>query len=68
MGFAFATSACLGCGRLFTYNPVRVPSLFGEPICQLCITRVNEERPKRGLPLWPVAADAYEPVDEAELG
>jgi hypothetical protein len=27
MGYAFATSPCIGCGRLFSYNPVRVPSL-----------------------------------------
>jgi hypothetical protein len=67
VGFAFATGTCLGCNRLFTFNPVRVPSLGGHPICRECIEIVNKERPRRGLPPWPVPADAYEAVEESEL-
>lgn len=72
MGYAFATSPCIGCGRLFSYNPVRVPSLTWkgtrEPICLACVERVNPQRIANGLePIVP-APDAYEPCDESELG
>jgi len=73
MGYAFVTSACFGCKRLFCYNPIRVPSIRDpatgqrEPICQACVNRANPERIKNGLdPIVP-APDAYEAVDEAEL-
>jgi hypothetical protein len=26
MGYVFVTSQCFGCGRIFSYNPLRVPS------------------------------------------
>lgn len=71
MGYAMATSNCFGCGRVFSYNPVRVPSVrvrgSREPICQDCVNRANPERIKNGLePIVP-APDAYEPVNEEEL-
>ena len=71
MGYAFATSACFGCGRLFTYNPVRVPSIrikgVREPICLACITATNPKRIANGLePITP-HPEAYEPCDEREL-
>ena len=48
MGYVTATSPCAGCGQLFTYNPVRVPSIRigGErqPICRACIDRANPIR------------------------
>ena len=71
MGYALATSHCLGCKRLFSYNPVRVPSLrvngVREPICQSCIDRANPERIKKGLPPLVPHPDAYQPCDEGEL-
>ncbi len=72
MGYAFVVSACFGCGRLFTYNPIRVPSIrikgAREPVCQACINIANPQRVANGLnPIVP-AADAYEAVDERELG
>ena len=71
MGYAYMTSACIGCSRLFSYNPVRVPSVRikgnREPICEACVMRANPERIKNGLdPIVP-HADAYEPCHEEEL-
>lgn len=71
MGYAFCTSACIGCGRVFSYNPMRVPSVrvngSREPICEGCVTRVNPVRIAKGLaPIVPFP-DAYDPCDESEL-
>lgn len=71
MGYALCTSTCIGCGRLFSYNPVRVPSIpiHGDrkPICRDCVARVNPRRIANGLdPIVP-APDAYDAVDEGEL-
>jgi hypothetical protein len=71
MGYAFCYSACIGCNRTFSYNPVRVPSIrvngVKEPICRSCVERANPERIKKGLAPFVPAPDAYEPVDEQEL-
>lgn len=71
MGYATAMSTCFGCGKLFSYNPVRVPSIRIEgdrkPICRECVELVNPMRVKNGLePIVP-APDAYEACDEGEL-
>lgn len=72
MGYAFATSPCLGCGRVFSYNPARVPScsaVTGQraPICEACVESVNPSRVKNGLePIVP-HPDAYAPCEENEL-
>ena len=70
-GYVMGHSLCIGCGQLFSYNPMRVPSLFvngqREPICQACVHRVNPMRVKNGLaPIIP-HKDAYEPAREDEL-
>jgi hypothetical protein len=73
MGYALCTSNCFGCGRIFSYNPMRVPSIRDprtgskEPICQACVDRVNPIREQNGLPPIVPARDAYEPCDESEL-
>ena len=71
MGYAYAMSPCFGCKRIFSYNPMRVPSCtingHREPICQDCVARVNPMRKANGLePIVPLP-DAYEPCDEQEL-
>jgi hypothetical protein len=71
MGYALAMSGCIGCSRLFTYNPMRVPSITikgkREPICRDCVDRANPARIKNGLdPIVP-AHDAYDACDEGEL-
>ena len=71
MGYVFATSPCIGCRRIFSYNPMRVPSITyhgtREPICQDCVNRVNPMRIANGLdPIVPLPG-AYEVCDEWEL-
>jgi hypothetical protein len=71
MGYAIATSPCVGCKRLFSYNPVRVPSVRingnRQPICQNCVDVVNPKRIANGLdPIVPYP-DAYVACDEGEL-
>jgi hypothetical protein len=71
MGYVICTSACLGCGRVFSYNPVLVPSVTlrgtREPICGVCVERVNPMRIKNGLePIVPLPG-AYDACEEGEL-
>jgi hypothetical protein len=71
MGYAIAMSPCYGCGKVFGYNPMKVPSIKvngnKEPICLDCIERTNPRRIANGLePIIP-APDAYAPCDENEL-
>jgi hypothetical protein len=73
MGYAIVTSACFGCGRIFSYNPLRVPSITSpvtktrEPICRNCVERANPLRIKNGLPPIVPFPDAYDAIDETEL-
>jgi hypothetical protein len=64
MGVYTLMAPCFGCRKVFASNPHRVPSYKSEPICASCIVIVNARRKAAGLPLWPVPADAYEPVEE----
>jgi hypothetical protein len=71
MGYVSCMSACYGCKRIFSYNPVRVPSIringVREPICEICVKRANPERIANGLePIVP-APDAYTAADEYEV-
>jgi hypothetical protein len=72
-GFVQAFSPCLGCGRVFGYNPHRVPSSSAitgerEPICASCYALIQRNRKERGLPPFPDPhPDAYEPMPEEEL-
>lgn len=64
MGYMVAFGTCFGCKRTISFNPRSVPSYEGHPICRTCITTVNVRRKAAGLPLWPVAADAYRETEE----
>jgi len=71
--YAIAHGPCLACGRLFSFNPMRVPSFTPpggtrEPICRACMDRVNQQRQAQGLDPHPINADAYNPIAEEELG
>lgn len=71
-GYAFCLGNCIGCGKRFTFNPVRVPSVTvngsREPICLDCVNRANPRRIANGLePIVPLP-DAYEACPEEELG
>lgn len=65
MGYMYCMGPCFSCKKLFSFNPHRVPSYNGEPICRECIERVNTKRKEMGSPLWPVPRDAYEPEEVA---
>jgi hypothetical protein len=71
MGDVFALSACYGCGGLFTYNPLLVPSLVvkrtREPICRSCVEQANPERVARGLAPMEILPGAYDACEESEL-
>lgn len=73
MGWAFCLGNCIGCGRPFTFNPLRVPSLVHpatgnrEPVCQACIDRANPRRVANGLPPIVPHPEAYSEVNEEEL-
>ena len=71
MGYVLAHGSCFGCGRLFSFNPHRVPSIpvMGDrkPICRDCVEKVNPLRIAKGLePIVP-ALDAYVAIEESEL-
>ena len=67
MGFYSLIAPCFACKRVFASNPNAVPSYENQPICATCIAKANDNRKKRGLPLWPVPADAYAPAEEGAL-
>jgi hypothetical protein len=78
-GYATVVAACASCGRLFSFNPHRVPSIRlnrkGEPdpsaerkpVCRECIERANVRRFARGLPAIEVLPGAYDPLPAEEL-
>jgi len=55
MAYVYATSACFGCGRIFSYHPNKVPSIRDprtgsrEPICRACVNAANPRRVAKGL-------------------
>ena len=71
MGYAMAVGECISCKRIFSFNPMRVPSIsingVREPICQACVTRINPERKKNGVPEIVPHPEAYTACDENEL-
>jgi len=73
MGYAMAASACFGCGKVFMYNPHRVPSfpdpktMQKEPVCKECMELVNRRRVEIGVKPHPIHPDAYEPIKEEDL-
>jgi hypothetical protein len=64
MGYMTCLGSCFGCGKRFSFNPVRVPSIVHEgdrkPVCQECVDRVNPIREKNGLAPIVVLSGAYE--------
>jgi hypothetical protein len=71
VGFTLCIAPCAGCGKIITFNPVRVPSVrvhgVKEPVCKECIDKANFLRKEKGLQELEYASDAYEPCDEGEL-
>ena len=67
MGYAMVIGQCFACSKVFSFNPHKVPSYQGKPICRSCIKTANVKRKELGNPQWPVPENAYEPIDEYEL-
>ena len=65
-----AVAPCLRCGRMFGFNPHRVPSILmpetgqREPLCGNCLTVLNEVRRGMGLDPYVPLPGAYEPAAE----
>jgi len=67
MGYAYCTGPCETCGKLFVFNPRKVPSMDNKVFCRECVEEANEIRKEKGLEPHFIAPNAYEPVDEEEL-
>jgi len=72
MGYVMAMGHCILCHQVFSFNPLRVPSLRVNgtryPVCEGCVAaRINPARRKQGLEDLVVADDAYEAIPEEEL-
>ena len=71
MGYAIVFAPCFGCGRVFGFNPHKVPSILVKgvklSICLDCVERVNPMRKANGVPEIVPDPDAYEPIEEHEL-
>lgn len=72
MGYVLATGNCVACQRLFSFNPIYVPSSMAitgvkEPICGACMMRINSKRQEVGMEPFYVHPKAYEVADEHEL-
>jgi hypothetical protein len=71
MGYALMFGPCISCRRVFSFNPLRVPSIRvngeKEPVCRECIIAANPMRKKNGLAEFEIHPDAYEPANENDL-
>ena len=71
MGYAIVTGSCIGCQKLFGYNPHRVPSIridgVRQAICRSCAGIVQDNQRRDGLDVTEIHPEAYEPIHESEL-
>ena len=72
MGYVFMVAGCYACGRIFSFNPMKVPSIrdrngVRQPVCRRCMEIANEKRKEKGLEPFSIADGAYEPCDEREV-
>lgn len=71
MGYVSCMSPCIVCHSIFSFNPMRVPSVVvrghREPICRPCVETANPQREAKGLPVIEILPGAYEACDESEL-
>ena len=61
----YGTGLCGLCETPFRFDARRVPIVMALgrrlPICRPCMQAANQNRARRGLPLLPIPAGAYEP-------
>jgi hypothetical protein len=71
MGYVLGHSHCVGCGQIFSYNPVHVPSIringVREPIRQHCAAAANPRRVAAGLDPIEPHPEAYQACPEEEV-
>jgi len=75
MAFMWALGNCCICGRIFSFNPERTPSVRGfyddngfhldhagkrEPVCLPCMTAGNEIRRRNGKKPFAIQPGAYQ--------
>jgi len=64
MAYMICTGHCIGCGRMFNFNPYRVPSVrvdgVREPCCRQCVEMANSLRLEKGMEPFAIPDDAYE--------
>lgn len=58
-GLIWAQGPCCVCHTWTIFHPDHVPSYQGLPICLDCITRINTEKTRRGLPAVRIVPGAY---------
>jgi len=68
MAYMIATGCCISCGRVFMFNPHRVPSTSAitgrrEPVCEPCMAAINRKRAEMGLEPFAILPGAYEPEE-----
>ncbi len=67
MAYVVVVGPCVACGRVFSFNPDRVPSVTvkgsREPVCRNCVERANPRRVENGLPPIVPLPGAYEPEE-----
>lgn len=63
MGYVYVLAPCGACQVMITFNPMKVPSLQGLPICRSCVERWKKIH---GKP-FDIPNGAYEPMPEEEL-
>jgi hypothetical protein len=63
-GVHWATAECVLCGKLVSFDPGRVPALYGQPMCLDCTRWANAVRREEGQSeLWNEDPTAYGPVE-----
>lgn len=68
MGYISCIGSCIACGKMMSFNPNKVPSYKGEPICKECVEKINSIRKERGItPLIPILEGAYDVADENDI-
>jgi len=72
MSYMLCHANCIGCGKTFTFNPFKVPSIkptpgaAREPLCFVCASFVREIQIADGKTPAEIAPDAYDAVEVSD--
>lgn len=71
MAIVTVFEACVGCGNVFSFSPVHVPSIpvYGvrRPVCKECFAVRQAHRKQQGLPIETHHPNAYIGCEEEEV-